>query len=71
MGELYSPRPMTSMFQNYPSFKFFFDWPLYILFNGQSSFEFEYLGEFVTEFENIVGYESGTRCVRLMEKSGG
>jgi hypothetical protein len=29
MGELYYPRPMTSMFQNSPSFKFFFDLPLY------------------------------------------
>jgi hypothetical protein len=32
-----------------------------ILYGGQSNFEFEYLGEFVTEFENILSYESGTQ----------
>jgi hypothetical protein len=60
MGELYYPRPMTSMFQNYPSLKFFFGLAT-LLFRGQSNFEFEYLGEFVTEFENILGYESGAQ----------
>ncbi len=30
-----------------------------MLFRGQSNFEFEYLGEFVTEFENILVNESG------------
>ncbi len=30
-----------------------------IKYSGQSNFKYEYLGEFVTEFENILGYESG------------
>ncbi len=29
--------------------------------SGQSYFEFEYLREFETEFENILGYESWTQ----------
>jgi hypothetical protein len=29
--------------------------------SGQSNFEFEYLGEFETEFENILGYKSGAQ----------
>jgi hypothetical protein len=58
MSELYYPRPMTPKFQTSPSLTIFFDLPLYILYGGQSNFEFEYLGEFVTEFENILGYES-------------
>jgi hypothetical protein len=28
---------------------------------GQSNFEFEYLGEFETEFENVLGYKSGAQ----------
>ncbi len=28
---------------------------------GQSNFEFEYLGEFETEFENILGFKSGAQ----------
>jgi hypothetical protein len=31
------------------------------MYSGQSNFEFEYLGEFVTEFKNILGYESGAQ----------
>ncbi len=27
--------------------------------SGQSNFEYEYLGEFETEFKNILGHESG------------
>jgi hypothetical protein len=42
------------MFQNSPSFKYFLDLPLYYMYSGQSNFEFEYLGEFVTKFENIL-----------------
>ncbi len=61
MGELYYSRPKTSMFQNSPSFKFLFDLPLYYMYSGQSNFKFEYLGEFVTEFKNILGYESGAQ----------
>jgi hypothetical protein len=38
--------------------------------SGQSNFEFEYLGEFETEFENILEYQ-GPRYVRLMEERRG
>ncbi len=38
---------------------------------GQSNFEFEYFGEFETEFKTILEYESGARWVRLVEKSRG
>jgi hypothetical protein len=36
-----------------------FDWPQQYRYtnSGQSNFEFEYLGEFETEFENILGEE--------------
>jgi hypothetical protein len=51
MGEHYYPIPMTSMLQNSPSFEFFFLLAA-IFYRGQSKFEFEYLGEFVTKFEN-------------------
>jgi hypothetical protein len=41
--------------------------------SGQSNFEYEYLGEYETEFKNILGHESGAQVqyVRLMEKSRG
>jgi hypothetical protein len=29
--------------------------------SGQSNFEYEYLGEFKTEFKNILGHESGAQ----------
>jgi hypothetical protein len=61
---------MTSMFQNSPSLKFFFLLAA-ILYSGQSNFEFEYLGEFLTEFEIFQVMNQGPRCVRLMEESGG
>ncbi len=61
MGELYYPRPITSIFQNSPSLIFFFYLSLYYIYCGQSNFEFEYLGEFETEFENILGYKSGAQ----------
>jgi hypothetical protein len=32
-----------------------------MLYCGQSNFEFEYLGEFETEFENFLGYKSGAQ----------
>ncbi len=54
---------MTSMFQNSPSLKFF--WLAAILYSGQSNFEFECLGEFVTEFENVLGYELGIHRLNL------
>jgi hypothetical protein len=57
MGELYYPRPITSIFQTLLALNFFL--LAAILYCSQSNFEFEYLGEFVTEFENILGYESG------------
>jgi hypothetical protein len=39
--------------------------------DGQSNFEFEYLSEFETKFVYILGYESGPKFVRLMEKTRG
>jgi hypothetical protein len=39
--------------------------------SGQSIFKFEYLGEFETEFENILGHESGGQVVSIHEKTGG
>jgi hypothetical protein len=68
MRELYYPRPMTSMFQNSPNLKFFFGLAT-ILYSSQSNFEFECLGEFVTEFENILGYESGAQMGLIDEKN--
>ncbi len=44
MGELYYPRSITSIFQNSPRLAA-------ILYCGQSNFEFEYIGEFITEFK--------------------
>jgi hypothetical protein len=69
MGELYYPRPMTSMSQNSPSLNIFFEWPLYYVYSGQSNFEFKNLGEFVTEFENILGYESEAQIGLIDEKN--
>ncbi len=54
---------MASVFQNSPSLKFFFTC------RGQSNFEFEYLGEFVTELENILGYESGAQVFIWWKKA--
>jgi hypothetical protein len=45
-----------------------FFWLAAILHSGQSNFKFEYLGEFVTEFENILGYESGAQMGLIDEK---
>jgi hypothetical protein len=39
------------------------------MYGGQSNFEFEYLGEFITEFENILGYESGAQMGLIDEKN--
>jgi hypothetical protein len=36
--------------------------------SGQSNFKFKYLGEFETEFENILGHESGGQVVLIHEK---
>jgi hypothetical protein len=58
MGGMYHPRPITSMFENSPSLTFFFCLSA-ILYSGQSNFKFEYLGEFETEFENILESETG------------
>jgi hypothetical protein len=35
--------------------------PLICINSGQSNFEFEYIGEFETEFKTILEYESGAR----------
>jgi hypothetical protein len=45
------------MLKNSCSLKFSFDLPLYIIYSGQSNYEYEYLREFETEFENILGCE--------------
>jgi hypothetical protein len=37
--------------------------------SGQSNFKFEYLGEIETEFENILGQESGGQVVSIHEKN--
>jgi hypothetical protein len=37
--------------------------------SGQSNFKFEYLGEFETEFENILGHESGAQVGSIYEKN--
>jgi hypothetical protein len=39
--------------------------------SGQSNFKFEYLGEIKTEFENILGHESGGQVVLIHEKTRG
>ncbi len=39
-----------------------------ILYSDQSNFEFEYLGEFETEFENILGLDSGAQEGSIDEK---
>jgi hypothetical protein len=61
MGKLYYPRPITFIFQNSPSSTFFFNCRYITVYCGQSNFEFEYLGEFITKFENILEYESGAQ----------
>ncbi len=42
-----------------------------ILYCGQSNYEFKYLGEFITEFENILEYESGAQVRSFDGISGG
>ena len=37
----------------------------------RTTFEFEYLREFETEFENILGYESGAKVGVINEKISG
>jgi hypothetical protein len=37
--------------------------------SGQSIFKFEYLGEFETEFENILQHESGVQVGSIHEKN--
>jgi hypothetical protein len=39
--------------------------------SGQSNFKFEYLGEFDTEFKNILGHESGAQVGSIPEKTRG
>jgi hypothetical protein len=36
--------------------------------SGQSNFKFEYLGEFETEFEIILGHESGAQVGSIHKK---
>ena len=48
------------------------DSPLYYTAESQAvNFKFEYLGEFETEFENILGYESGAKVGVIDEKISG
>ncbi len=51
-----------------PVLKFFLFWLAAIIYSGQSNFKYEYLGEFETEFENILGYESGDQLGSVDEK---
>jgi hypothetical protein len=37
--------------------------------SGQSNLKFEYLGEYETEFENILGHKSGGQGVSIHEKN--
>ncbi len=37
--------------------------------SGQSNFKFEYLGEFETEFENVLRHESGVQVGSIHEKN--
>ncbi len=37
--------------------------------SGQSNFKFEYLGNFETELENILGHESGAQVGSIHEKN--
>ncbi len=39
--------------------------------SGQSNFEFEYFGEFETEFKTILEYESGAQVGSIGRKSRG
>jgi hypothetical protein len=39
--------------------------------SSQSNFKFEYLGEFGTEIENILGHESGAQVGSIHEKIRG
>ncbi len=43
-------------------------WLAAIIHSGQSKFEYKYLGDSQTEFENILGYESGDQVGLLDEK---
>jgi hypothetical protein len=58
---------MPSMFRNSYNLKVLF-WLAAIIYIGQSNFEYKYLGEFPTEFENILGYESGDHEGSIDEK---
>ncbi len=55
------------MFQNFLSFKFYFTCRNYTVNSGKWNVEFEYLSEFVTEYENNLGYELGAQ-MRLIDK---
>jgi hypothetical protein len=39
--------------------------------SGQSNLKFEYLGEFETEFDNILGHESGAQVGSIHGKTRG
>ncbi len=54
MGELLYLDSITTMFENSPSFK---SLTCRCIYSGESNFEFENLGEFSTEFVNILEYE--------------
>ncbi len=43
-------------------------WLAAIIYSDQTNFEYEYLGEFETELENVLGYESGDHVGSVDEK---
>jgi hypothetical protein len=58
INKLYYPRSLRPFVENSARFKLFFGAD-FVLYSGQSNFEFGYLVKFQTEFENILGYKSG------------
>jgi hypothetical protein len=67
-GTYYSGH-MPSMLKNSFSLTFIFDLPLYVIYISQSNFEYKYFGKFKTEFENILGHESGDHEGSIDEKN--
>jgi hypothetical protein len=67
MDKLYYSMPMRSTVENNPCLKLF--WTCPCKYNGLSNFKLEYLIEFATEFDNILGYESRAQVGSLDEKS--
>jgi hypothetical protein len=42
-----------------------------VLYSGESNFKFGYVGKSKTEFENVLGYESGAQVGSIDEKTRG